>query len=60
MDKKTLGYALLIGGIVLAAIFLTADMTGLGEGLEFGYKQIIGTVVGAIAIVVGLVLAFKK
>jgi len=60
MDKKTLGVVLLIAGIVLAAIFLTADITGLGEGYKFGYKQIIGTIVGAVVFVVGLVFTLKK
>ena len=60
MDKKTLGIVLLIVGIIVAAIFVTADITGLGSHPVFGPTQIAGTVVGAIAFVVGIVLTRRK
>ena len=60
MERKTLGIVLLIVGIIVTAIFATADITGLGSHPEFGPTQIAGTVVGAIAFVVGIVLAIRK
>ena len=60
MQKKTLGIVLLIVGIIVAAIFATADITGLGSDPVFGYVQIAGTVVGVIAFVVGIVLTRRK
>jgi hypothetical protein len=52
---------LLVAGIILLLAFLTADMIGIGEAASaFGYKQIIGTVVGAVAAVAGFILRSKE
>jgi hypothetical protein len=57
MNKKTIGTVLLIAGVILLLASLTADMIGIGEAASaFGYKQIIGTVVGAVAAVAGFVM----
>lgn len=56
-DKKTLGYILLVGGIAALVLSLLADTIGIGGSGAFGYKQIVGAVVGAIAAVAGWVLA---
>jgi hypothetical protein len=56
---KIAGIVLLVLGIVMLILFLTADLIGIGSP-GFGYQQIIGAVVGAIAGVVGLVLTLKK
>ena len=53
--KKILGIILLVGGILGLAVFLLADVIGYG-GPGFGIRQIIGTAVGAVAAIVGLVL----
>jgi hypothetical protein len=58
--KKTIGIALLaIGGIVLIVSVL-ADVIGLGGATAFGYKQIIGAVVGAIIAAIGFVLYLRE
>ena len=57
--KKIAGIILLVVGIVILAISLFAYPLGLG-GPAFGPKQIAGTVVGAIVIVVGLALTLKN
>jgi len=58
--KKTAGIILLVAGIVILALSLAADPLGIGVSPEFGWRQITGAIVGAIAIVVGLVLTLKK
>ena len=60
MNQRTIGIVLLIIGLVLAALSLTADLIGLGEGSGFGYKQIAGLVVGVGGIIVGVVLLLRK
>jgi asparagine N-glycosylation enzyme membrane subunit Stt3 len=61
MNKKTIGTVLLVAGVILLLASLTADMIGIGEAASaFGYKQIIGTVVGAVAAVAGFFLRSKE
>jgi hypothetical protein len=60
MSKKLISTLLIIGGLVLALVFIFADLLALGGDLEaFGWKQITGTVVGALVFLVGLWLRFK-
>ena len=59
-NKKTIGILMLVIGIALLIISLLADTLGLGGAAGFGWKQILGSVVGAIAVVAGLILAIKK
>ena len=60
MNQRSFGIILLIIGLVLAAISLTADLIGLGEGGGLGYKQIAGLVVGVGGIIAGLILLLRK
>jgi hypothetical protein len=59
-NQKTIGIALLVVGVVLLIGSLAADAIGIGGMAGFGYKQIVGAVVGVIAAVVGYVLYSKK
>ena len=59
-NKKTIGITLLAIGVVLLIGSLAADVIGVGGAAGFGYKQIIGAVVGVIAAVVGFVLYSRK
>ena len=55
------GIILIVVGIILLLLSLTADLLGVGTSPgAFGWKQIVGVAAGAIAAVVGLVLALKK
>ena len=58
--KKTLGIICLIVGIIGLILSLIADPIGIGGSLGFGWKQIVGTVVGVILGIVGLILSLKK
>jgi len=46
---------LLVAGVLLFSISLTADMTMVGEGTGIGWKQIAGAVVGVVLAAVGMV-----
>ena len=59
-NNKTIGIVLSAVGAVVLIVSLAADVVGLGEAGAFGYKQIIGAVVGVAAAVVGFVLYSKK
>lgn len=58
MTKKTVGLALIIIGIIVAAISIAADQLGIGAAVGvMGWKQWTGTVVGAILFLVGIWLS---
>ncbi|MCJ7434025.1 MAG: hypothetical protein MUO77_11110 [Anaerolineales bacterium] len=59
-NKKSIGIALLAVGAVLLIGSLAADAIGIGGVASFGYKQIIGAVVGVIVAIVGYLLYSKK
>jgi hypothetical protein len=58
--NKTTGIVLLAAGIVVVIVSVAADSIGMGAFPGFGYKQIIGTLVGIAMIVVGLGLLPKR
>ena len=60
MNKKYLGMLLLVVGILLLGLSLTADLLGLGQSTVFGYKQIIGAIAGVIVAGVGYFIAFRQ
>jgi steroid 5-alpha reductase family enzyme len=45
---------LLVAGVLLFLVSLTADMTTIGEGSAIGWKQIAGAVVGVVLAAVGM------
>ena len=53
MSKRTVGIVVMAAGVVLLAVALTADLLGFGGAAGFGWKQIAGTVVGALLVVSG-------
>jgi HD-like signal output (HDOD) protein len=58
--EKTTAIALLVVGTVILALSLAADHIGIGGSPVFGRNQIIGTIAGAIVIIVGLVLKLRQ
>ncbi len=52
--KRTIGIALLIIGIIVLIISVAADAIGGSPG--FGYNQVAGTAIGAIAAIIGAIL----
>jgi hypothetical protein len=58
--KKIATIVLLVAGIVLLALSLLADPIGIGSGSGFGRNQIVGVIVGVIAIVAGFFLTRRE
>ena len=59
-NKKTIGIALLVIGVVLLIASLTIDMIGIGQHPGFGRFQIAGIVVGILTAGAGFVLNSRK
>jgi hypothetical protein len=60
MSRKHLGVILLIAGVVTLAVFLLADVIGIGTMLgEFGWVQIGFTVVGLVVSVQGVLMMLR-
>ena len=53
--KRTLGIVLVVLGVLGLIVFLLADILGYGRP-GFGIRQIIGTIAGGVAAIVGLIL----
>jgi len=60
MNNKTLGNILLVIGIIILIFFVLVDVIGIGVDPGFGYKQIIGVVVGVVVAGIGWFLKNKK
>ena len=57
MSHRTIGIIVTIGGLAVALVFALADVIGVGtDPTVFGTRQIIGTLVGGVAFVLGLAL----
>ena len=59
MDKMTLGAVLLIVGIAILVESLFADSIGIGNLIDFGRNQAIGSLIGAVLTAGGLFLMIK-
>ena len=58
--KKIVSVVLLVVGVIVLLLSLTADVIGIGGNPAFGMYQISGTIAGAIVAGVGLVLLLRK
>jgi len=59
MEKKKLGSLLTGIGIVVFLISVFADPLGIGGYPGFGYKQMIGTILGIVIVIIGVLLSRK-
>ncbi len=60
MSQKTVGYVLVVVGVILLVVGLFADPLGLGPVPGYGWKQIPAIVIGAIAVVAGVLVVTRK
>ena len=60
MSKKTIGFLLIILGVIVLVVSLAADVIGIGGVPGFGWKQILGAVVGVLVALGGVWLALNK
>jgi hypothetical protein len=58
--KKTTGVVLFGVGAAILILAIVADPLKIGGSPGFGWKQILGALVGAVLTVVGLVVGYKK
>ena len=59
--KKIAGIVLFVTGAIILVLSLIADLIGIGVNpIVFVYRQIIGTIVGVIVIVAGLILILRE
>ena len=61
LSRKQIGYIAAAVGLLLLIVSAFAEPLGIGAGGDkFGWKQIAGTVAGALVLLVGLWLAFTS
>lgn len=60
MSRKTSGYILIALGIILLLVSLAADSLGLGAVPGFGWKQLVGALIGVLALLAGGWLSMRK
>ena len=60
MSKKSMSIALIIVGVVLVIVSLTADLIGIGGAPGIGWKQLLGTAVGLVVTLGGVWLMLSK
>jgi len=60
MSTRVLGIGLILGGILVIAAALLADVIGLGAqpGI-IGWKQILGAAIGLVILVVGIYILIR-
>ena len=54
--KKTVGLVVVVLGLSIGALFIFADLVGVGDGYRFGTTQIVGTLLGALVTIGGITL----
>jgi hypothetical protein len=52
---RAFAVSLLVAGVLLFLVSLTADTIGIGEGTGVGWKQITGAVIGVVMAAIGMV-----
>jgi hypothetical protein len=57
--KKIIGIVLVVLGVLALVVFLLADILGYGRP-GFGIRQIIGSIAGGVAAIVGLILLLMR
>jgi hypothetical protein len=58
--NKSVAVVVIVVGIVVLLVSALADVMGVGaHPLVFGYKQVIGSAVGAVLAVIGVVLYWR-
>ena len=60
MSLKTVGIIVAVVGLLVGLAFVLADVIGIGQHPGgFGIRQLIGTVVGVVIVVVGVVIYLR-
>ena len=57
--SSQLGIALVAGGVLVALICGLAEVFGIGGG-SFGWKQVVGVVIGCVVALVGVIIVVSS
>jgi hypothetical protein len=60
MSTKTIGLILLVLGVLFVVVSVAADRLGIGNSMGFGWKQQLGSVIGVILVIAGVVFTLRK
>jgi hypothetical protein len=60
MDPRPAGIVVGLIGAVVLAVSALADTLGIGEGHTFGWLQILGVILGAVILLLGLAIASQR
>jgi hypothetical protein len=60
MSKGTMGYLVIVLGVVVLVVSLSADALGIGGAPGLGWKQLTSAAVGLIVMICGFWLASRK
>ena len=60
MSKRTIGYVLIVLGVILALVSLFADAIGIGTYPGMNWAQILGALVGIFLAIVGVWLGLSN
>jgi hypothetical protein len=60
MSKRTVAVVLILVGVAILVVSIAADVLGIGNAPGFGWKQILGTVVGGATALAGIWLMVNK
>lgn len=60
MQRRSVGLAVAAFGIVVVVVAALADQIGIGDSDAFGWRQVLGVVVGVVIAVSGVVMAMQS
>ena len=60
MSKRTIGVIVLVAGLLLVILSITADAVGIGAEAGFGLKQTVGVIVGILVATAAAWWTWKK
>jgi len=59
MSRITLGFGVIAIGVIVVVVSVLADPIGIGSEDTFGWRQIVGVIVGAGVAAIGIVMAWR-
>ena len=60
MSKRTIGLIVLVAGLLLVILSITADAVGIGAEPGFGWKQTLGVILGVLVAAAAAWWTWKK
>ena len=60
MSSRTIGTIAILLGVALLVVSALADVIGIGGSSSFGWRQTSGVVVGALGILFGWLVGFRR